>query len=82
MRHRELVVIGQIIILTTAFFFVSGLFASILYLLGEVSFAEVLEYLEILAGSEGVSIPVFLEGLWYYTFKKNRKNRDVTKVVK
>jgi len=45
----------------------------VLYLLGEVSFAEVLEYLEILAGSESVSIPVFLEGLFYYTFKKNRR---------
>jgi hypothetical protein len=47
-----------------------------LYLLGEVSFAEVLEYLEILAGSESISIPVFLEGLFYYTFKKNRRKHD------
>jgi len=76
MRHKEVIVVLQVVALATAFFFISGLFASVLYLLGEVSFAEVLEYLEILAGSESVSIPVFLEGLFYYTFKKNRRKHD------
>ena len=75
MEKKKIVVLVQVIFLATAFFFMSGFFASALYLLGEVEFSEVLQYLEILAGSESVSIPIFLEGLFYYTFKKNRKLR-------
>lgn len=75
MEKKKFVVLVQVIFLAIAFFFISGFFASALYLLGEVNFAEVLEYLEILAGSESVSIPIFLEGLFYFTFRKNRKAR-------
>ena len=76
MRYKQVIVILQVVILAIAFFIISGLFASILYLLGEVSWAEVVTYCEILAGSESVSTPIFLEGLFYYTFKKNRRKHD------
>jgi len=80
-RHKWIVV-GQILVIGVAFFFVSGIYAAILFYLNEISFSEVITYLEILAESESISIPVFLEGLFYYVFKKSRKNRDATKVVK
>ncbi|HVB66164.1 MAG TPA: hypothetical protein VND01_00545 [Candidatus Acidoferrales bacterium] len=73
MRNKKWIVVGQVLVLAVAFFLVSGIYASILFLLNEVSFASVITYLEILSESESISIPVFLEGLFYYTFKKNRK---------
>jgi len=73
MRNKKWIIVGQVLVLAVAFFLVSGIYASILFLLNEVSFASVITYLEILSESESISIPVFLEGLFYYTFKKNKK---------
>lgn len=68
-------VLLQVGILASAFFFFFGWVAAILYVLGEVSVAEILDYLLVMASMEGFGFMVFLEGLAYYTFKKNRKVR-------
>lgn len=65
----------QVIILASAFFFFFGSVASILYILGEVDVAVVMDYLLLMSSMEGFGIVVFLEGLYYYTFKRGRKVR-------
>ena len=51
----------QVGILASAFFFFFGWIAMILYVLGEISIAEILDYLLVMASMEGFSFVVFLE---------------------
>jgi len=69
------IVLLQVAILFLCFMFFFGWVAAILYLLGEVSLVEVLDYLIIMSSIGNFGVVVFLEGLAYYTFKKNRKVR-------
>ena len=72
-RVRYALVLLQIGILASAFFLFFGFVAMILYLLGELSIAEIVDYLIISTTWESVSIITFLEGLLWVAFKKTRK---------
>lgn len=63
----------QVGILASAFFFFFGWLAMALYVFGEISIAEIVDYLVIMTSMEGFSFIVFLEGLSWVVLKKNRK---------
>jgi hypothetical protein len=76
MRHlhkhvKYALVIIQIVVIAGAFLFFFGTIAMILFIAGEISFSEILEYLVITSGFESISVWVFLEGL-LWTFFKHR----------
>jgi len=79
MRRRKFVkyalVVMQVGILASAFFFFFGWIAMVLYVLGEISIAEIVDYLLIMTSMEGFSFLVFLEGLAWVAFKKNRRRK-------
>ncbi len=54
--HKKVIRTSQIILIAVAFFLLNGVIGMILYVVGEVSLVEVLEYLEVIAGAETVSI--------------------------
>lgn len=71
-RLKTAVRILQVVILSGAFLFFFGGVASILYILGEIDVVVVVDYLLFMSNMEFGFI-VFLEGLYYYTFKHGRK---------
>lgn len=78
MRHhtkciKYALVLLQVGLLASAFFLFFGFVAMVLYLLGELSIAEIVDYLIISTTWESVSLITFLEGLLWVTFKKTRK---------
>lgn len=78
MRHRikrikYALVLLQVGLLASAFFIFFGFVAMILYLLGELSIAEIMEYLIISTTWESVSLTTFFSGLLWVAFKKTRK---------
>lgn len=79
MRRRNFVkyalVVIQVGILASAFFFFFGWMAMVFYILGEISVAEIVDYLLIMSSMEGFSFIVFLEGLAWVALKKNRRKR-------
>jgi hypothetical protein len=79
MRRRNFVkyalVVIQVGILASAFFFFFGWVAMVLYILGEISVAEIVDYLLIMSSMEGFSFIVFLEGLAWMALKKNRRKK-------
>jgi hypothetical protein len=79
MRHIKRVkyalVILQVGILASAFFAFFGFVAMALYILGEISIAEIVEYLILTTSWESVSFVTVLEGLLWVAFKKNRRRK-------
>ncbi len=80
MQQRNFVkyalVVIQVGILASAFFFFFGWVAMALYILGEISIAEIVDYLLLMTSMEGFSFIVFLEGLaWVVFSKKNRRTK-------
>jgi hypothetical protein len=65
----------QIVVIAGAFLFFFGWLSMLLFLSGEISFSEILEYLVIASGFESISVWVFLEGL-IWTFFKHRGGND------
>lgn len=75
-RHIHFVlVLLQVGLLTSAFFLLFGWVSAVLFILGEVSVAEILDYLIVMSSMEGFGLFVFFEGLAWVVLKKNRKAR-------
>lgn len=73
-RHIKFaLVLLQIGLLSSAFFFLFGVSSAILFVLNEISLADILDFLLIMSSMEGFSFIVFLEGLFWVVFKKNKK---------
>lgn len=79
MRRRNFVkytlVVAQVGILSILFFSFFGWIAMVLYILGEISVAEIVDYLFIMSSMEGFGFIVFLEGLAWVVLKKNRRKK-------
>jgi hypothetical protein len=78
MRHlhrqvRYALVIIQVLTLASAFFLLTGFIGLALFLIGEISFAEIVEYLMIATTWESISIITFLQGLVWTFFKRRMK---------
>ena len=54
--HKKVIRTSQIILVAVAFFLLNGIIGMVLFVAGEVSLVEVLEYLEAIAGAETLSI--------------------------
>jgi len=54
-KHKQILLLGQFLAVGLAFFLIYGAIACFLWIAGEVTLAEAIEYLEILAGSESLS---------------------------
>ncbi|MDE1770173.1 MAG: hypothetical protein KGI28_06440 [Thaumarchaeota archaeon] len=74
-RIKYALVLLQVGLLASAFFLFFGLVAMTLYLIGEISIAEIVDYLLLSTTWESVSLITFLEGLIWIAFKKNRSRK-------
>jgi hypothetical protein len=72
---RNALVVIQVGILASAFFFFFGWLAMVLYILGEISIAEIVDYLLLMTSMQGFSLFVFFEGLMWVVFKKSRRGK-------
>ena len=68
-------VLLQVILLASAFFVLFSPVTAILFILSEISFAEVADFLALAVVSDGLGAVLFLETLAWVAFKKNRKVR-------
>ena len=74
-RIKYALVLLQVGLLASAFFLFFGLVAMTLYLIGEISIAEIVDYLLLSTTWESVGIITFFEGLIWIAFKKNRSRK-------
>ncbi len=63
-KHKLIVAIVQVAVIAVAFFLINGLVALVLYLVSEISFAEVSEFLLGLWSGEGLAV------VGYHFFRK------------
>lgn len=73
MRVKYTLVLIQVGLLASAFFLFFGSVAMVLYVIGELSIPEIVDYLLISTTWESVSLVTFLQGLLWVTFKKTKK---------
>ncbi|MGB6463934.1 MAG: hypothetical protein WBF38_06905 [Nitrosotalea sp.] len=65
--HKIFLAIGQVIVIAVAFFLINGVAAVVLYLVSEISLAELLEFLSMLGSSDSLAI------IGYHIFKRSKE---------